>query len=88
MTRMKKVLILLNLLLDKMGRELTESEKVLYEPLADFLKTHDVIKNADVMRISGKGSTTANRYLARLVELQVVDPEGEKKGRIYRRKKG
>ena len=75
-------------MMEILSRELTESEKVLYEPLADFLKTHDVIKNADVMRISGKGSTTANRYLARLVELQVVDPEGEKKGRIYRRKKG
>ena len=74
-------------MMEILSRELTESEKKLYEPLADFLKTHEIIKNADVMRISGKGSTTANRYLNRLVDLQILNPEGEKKGRIYRRKK-
>ena len=45
------------------------------------------IKNSDVMRITHKGSTSANRYLARLVKLEVLSPEGEKRGRIYRRRR-
>ena len=46
---------------------------------------NDVIKNSDVKDIVKKSAPTANRYLARLVELTILIPEGEKKGRIYRR---
>ncbi len=54
-------------------------------PIVEYLKTHDVIKNSDVKDIVKKSAPTANRYLARLVELTILIPEGEKKGRIYRR---
>lgn len=37
------------------------------------------------MRLTEKKSTSANRYLHRLVELEVLVPEGNKKGRVYRR---
>ncbi len=37
------------------------------------------------MRLTEKKSTSANRYLQRLVELEVLVPEGNKKGRVYRR---
>ena len=67
---------------------LTEAEKEIYLPIADYLKTHETIKTADVIQLTGKGSSSANRYLTRLMKLQVLDPEGEKKGRIYRRRKG
>lgn len=53
----------------------------------EYLKTHDTIRNSDVMSITKKGSTSANRYLRRLVELEVLDSEGEKRGRVYRRRK-
>lgn len=64
---------------------LTETEKEIYLPIADYLKTHEIIKNSDIMRLTKKGSTSANRYLNRLVELKVLSPEGDNKGRFYRR---
>ena len=71
-----------------LSRELNESEKPIYVPIAEFLKSHEIIKNADMMRITGKKSSSTNRYLNRLVELQILDPKGENKGRFYRRRKG
>ena len=74
-------------MMEILSRELTEAEKEVYLPIAEYLKTHEVIKNADVMRLTGKGSSSTNRYLTRLVDLEILNPEGEKKGRIYRRRK-
>lgn len=73
-------------MMDILSRELSDTEKIIYEPIAGFLRTHEIIKNADVMRITGKKSSSTNRYLNRLVELQILDPEGENKGRFYRRR--
>lgn len=74
--------------MDILSSQLSDDDKELYLPIAEFLKTHNVIRNPDVQGITQRGSATANRYLARLVELQIVDPKGENKGRIYRRRKG
>ena len=49
------------------------------------MKTHETIKNADGVRITGKSAPTVNRYFSRLVELGVLVAEGDNKGRIYRR---
>lgn len=65
---------------------LSESEKELYLPIAEYLKTHDTIKNADAVKLTGKSSQTVNRYFARLVELGVLIAEGDNKGRFYIRK--
>lgn len=65
---------------------LTEAEKEIYLPIAEHLKTHETIKNADGVKLTGKSSPTVSRYLARLVGLDVLIPEGEKKGRVYKRK--
>lgn len=54
--------------------------------IAEYLKTHDTIKNADAVRETGKSSETCKRYLKKLVELDVLVPEGTNKGRYYRRK--
>ena len=67
---------------------LSDSEKEIYLPIAEYLKTHDTIKNADIMKLTQKGSTSANRYLNRLVGLKVLNPEGNKKGRFYHRVSG
>lgn len=64
---------------------LSESEKECYLPIADYLKTHSTIKNADGVELTGKSSSTVNRYFARLVELGVLVAEGDNKGRFYRR---
>ncbi|HAF26351.1 MAG TPA: hypothetical protein DCG85_03435, partial [Lachnospiraceae bacterium] len=40
-----------------------------------FIKNLQIILSVQ----NGKGSTTANRYLNRLVDLQILNPEGEKK---------
>ncbi len=65
---------------------LSESEKELYLPIVEYLKTHDTIKNADAVKLTGKSSQTVNRYFARLVELGVLIAEGDNKGRFYIRK--
>lgn len=65
---------------------LSEMEKELYLPIVEYLKTHETIKNSDGVKLTGKSGPTVNRYLTRLVELDVLSAEGEKKGRIYRRK--
>lgn len=72
-------------MMEILSTQLDEDEKELYLPIVEYLKTHDVIKNSDVKDIVKKSAPTANRYLARLVELTILIPEGEKKGRIYRR---
>ena len=46
---------------------LSEAEKGIYLPIAEYLKTHETIKNADVIELTGKGSSSTNRYLTRLV---------------------
>lgn len=79
------VIASLDHMMEVLSKELSESEKMVYLPIAEYLKTHETIKNADVMRLTEKKSTSANRYLQRLVELEVLVPEGNKKGRVYRR---
>ena len=79
------VIASLDHMMEVLSKELSESEKMVYLPIVDYLKTHETIKNADVMRLTEKKSTSANRYLQRLVELEVLVPEGKKKGRVYRR---
>lgn len=75
----------LDRMMEILSEELSETEKIIYAPIAEFLKTHETIKNSDVMSITHKGPTSANRYLSRLVKLKVLTSEGNKKGRIYRR---
>ncbi len=62
-----------------------EREKSVILPIIEYLMVHDTIKNAEAMQLTNKGASTVNRYLSRLVELGVLVPEGDKKGRVYRR---
>ena len=57
----------LDRMMEILSKELSEAEKIIYAPIAEFLKTHETIKNSDVMSITHKGPSSANRYLSRLV---------------------
>ena len=81
-----EVIMSIDRMMEILTTELSEAEKEKYLPIAEYLKTHDTIKNADAARETGKSPDTAKRYLRRLVELDVLEPEGENKGRFYRRK--
>lgn len=72
-------------MMEILSSQLSDDEKKLYLPIAEFLKTHDVIRNADAADLIKKSAPTANRYLTKLVQLKILVPEGENKGRIYRR---
>ena len=73
-------------MMEILAAELSEAEKEIYLPIAEYLKKHDTIKNADGVKLTGKSAPTVNRYFTRLVDLDVLNPEGDNKGRIYRRK--
>ena len=75
-------------MMEILAATLSEAEKELYLPIAEYLKSHDVIRNSDVKQLINKGGSSANRYLNRLVKLGVLIPEGDNKGRIYRRAPG
>ena len=75
-------------MMEILAATLSEAEKELYLPRAEYLKSHDVIRNSDVKQLINKGGSSANRYLNRLVKLGVLIPEGDNKGRIYRRAPG
>ena len=80
------VLASIDRMMEILSKSLSESEKELYLPIVEYLKTHETIKNADGVKLTGKSAPTVNRYFARLIELGVLIPEGENKGRRYRRK--
>lgn len=73
-------------MMEILATKLSEAEKELYLPIAEYLKTHEIIKSIDGVKLTGKSAPTVNRYFNRLVELDVLVAEGNKKGRIYRRK--
>ena len=70
---------------DILARELTDGEKKRMTPIYDYLKENDVIDARIAMRVTGKSSSTVNRYLQRLVGLDVLVPVGGSKNTAYRR---
>lgn len=81
-----RVLASVDRMMEILSKSLSEPEKELYLPIVEYLKTHETIKNANGVKLTGKSAPTVNRYFARLIELDILIPEGENKGRIYRRK--
>ena len=70
---------------DILSERLTDREKERIDPLFQYLKSHDVIDVRVAMQLTGKSSSTANRYIGRLVELGVLVQEGQSKSTVYRR---
>lgn len=70
---------------ETLAEGLSEREKTAIDPIFQYLKTHEVIDSVVARRLTGKSSSTVNRYIVRLVELGVLAPEGKRRGRIYRR---
>lgn len=75
----------IDLIMEILNNKMEEDKLNLYIPIADYLKSNETIKTSDVVRITKKSPTSANRYLSRLVKLGILKPEGENKGRLYRR---
>ena len=48
-------------------------------------RQYSVIDVRVAMQLTGKSSSTANRYIGRLVELGVLVQEGQSKSTVYRR---
>ena len=70
---------------DILSERLTDREKEKIDPLFQYLKSHDVIDVRVAMQLTGKSSSTANRYIGRLVELGVLVQEGQSRSTVYRR---
>ena len=70
---------------DILANSLTDSEKRRLEPIYDYLKANDVIDAGIAMQVTGKSSSTVNRYLQRLVDLSVLTPVGAARSTAYRR---
>lgn len=73
-------------MMEVLSKKLNEKEKQKLLPLVDFLKTHAVISKKDVIKLTGKGDSTAKNYLKRLLELDVLSREGDSVATTYRRK--
>lgn len=71
---------------DLLSKALTEREKKNIMPIYGYLVHHETIDTATAIKITGKSSSTVNRYLQRLVELTVLDKEGKTKNAVYRRR--
>ena len=55
-----------------LAKELSESEKERISPIYDYLKKNDVIDARIAMQVTGKPSSTVNRYIQRLISLEVL----------------
>ena len=81
----KKTERILDHISDTLSTKLSELEKRNIMPIYEYLKTNDVIDSAKAMELTGKSSSTVNRYLQRLMELNVLKREGGSKNTVYRR---
>ena len=70
---------------DILSSELDEREKQNIMPIYEYLKANETIDAIKAMELTGKSSSTVNRYLRRLIELNVLSREGGSKNTVYRR---
>ena len=67
-------------------RELSDKEMNRMFPIVEYLKSHDKIDAQTMRQITGKAKTTVSRYINRLIELDVLEREGDSVSVIYKRK--
>ena len=68
-----------------LAEKLNDREKERYDPLFQYLKTHDTIDARVAMQLTGKSSSTVNRYLKHLASLGVLKPVGNVRTTSYHR---
>ncbi len=76
----------LDRMMEILSSNLSDGDKRRMLPIAEYLKLHDVIDTKTVQELTGKGKTTAFRYVQRFVELDVLVKERDSVSTIYRRK--
>ncbi len=73
-------------MMEILSKELSEKEKKKILPIVQYLQEHNSISRQDAEKLTGKAMSTVNRYLHRLIELDVLVPEGKSVSLVYRRK--
>jgi len=73
-------------MIDILNRELSDKEKDRMLPIVEYLKCHDKIDAKKMRQITGKAKTTVSRYINRLIELDVLEKEGNSVSVVYKRK--
>lgn len=73
-------------MMEILSENLTNKEKGKIWPIVEYLKIHDIIDSATARMVTGKSKATVIRYLQRLIELDVIEDEGDSRSKIYRRK--
>lgn len=68
-----------------LSKKLNKTEKENIQPIYQYLVEHDTIDAAKAMELTGKSSSTVNRYFQKLIDLGVIVSEGGSKNTIYRR---
>lgn len=67
------------------SKDLSNREKKKLLPIAEYLKEHDTITSKIVAELTGKTISTAQRYINRLIDLDVLRKEGTTNGLLYKR---
>ena len=62
---------------------LSPAESVFLGGVVGFIEANSSITNRDAQRLTGRSAESVKKYLARLVELGLLEARGEKKGRRY-----
>jgi ATP-dependent DNA helicase RecG len=70
---------------ETLAEKLNDREKERYDPLFQYLKTHDTINARIATQLTGKSSSTVNRYLKHLASLGVLELVGNARKTAYRR---
>lgn len=81
----KKTLKSVERMSDILATKLNDREKKSILPIYQYLVHNDVIDSSKAMELTGKSSSSVNRYLKKLEQLDVIVRYGGSKNTIYRR---
>lgn len=68
---------------DKIYKDLSEVENIAFNLLVVYLLEHETIRTAIASKVIGKSVPTTRRYMAKFVEVGLLEMTGENKNRTY-----
>lgn len=71
---------------DKTTDKMTDKDRERWERLNAYFENFEYIKNAKVQELLSVSDTTAKRFLRKLTDLEILEAEGERKERKYKKK--
>lgn len=71
---------------DKVTDKMTDKERKRWERLNAYFEKYEYIKNAEVQELLSVSDATAKRFLKKLTDLELLESEGERKERKYKKK--